>query len=68
MPNWTRDDGTSAFEAGVEHDSRVSLNEMLDAVKRDASQFFAMGAMRARKKLPNGAVVTLTIKMPPGKP
>jgi len=37
---------------------------MLDAVKRDAWQYFGMGEFRAVKKLPNGATVRIVIRMP----
>jgi hypothetical protein len=37
---------------------------MLDAVKRDAWQYFGMGRFEAKKRLPNGAVVKLSITMP----
>lgn len=40
---------------------------MLDAVKRDAWQYFGMGKFEARKRLPNGAVVKFSIKMPARK-
>jgi hypothetical protein len=40
---------------------------MLDAVKRDARQLFGMGEFRARKDLPNGAVVRIVIRMPTRK-
>lgn len=45
-------------------DARVELNAMLDAVKRDALEYFGVGKMRAKKTLANGAVVTLSISMP----
>ena len=41
------------------------LGEMLDAVKREARSWFGMGAMRARRRLSNGARVVVSITMPP---
>jgi len=40
---------------------------MLDAIKRDAWQYFGLGEFRTRKKLPNGAVVRFVIRMPTRK-
>lgn len=48
----------------LEEKSQTSLNTMLDAVKRDVSDYFRMGKVTAKKKLDNGAVVTITIVMP----
>lgn len=48
--------------------AEADLGVMCDAIKRDASQFFHMGSMRAKKKLANGAVVTFTIVMPAVRP
>lgn len=46
------------------YDSRVELNVMLEAVMRDAGTYFRMGRFRAKKKLSNGATVTVEIRMP----
>ena len=37
---------------------------MLGAIARDAADYFKTGKTRMRKKLANGAVVTVEIKMP----
>lgn len=44
---------------------RRELNTMLDAVRRDADQFFKMGRFSAKRTLSNGAVVRISITMPP---
>jgi hypothetical protein len=48
--------------------AEIDLGVMCDAIKRDASQFFHMGRVRARKKLANGAVATFTLVMPAEQP
>lgn len=53
-----------SIELGQAHESRVELNRMLDAIKRDAPQYFQMGGMRAKLVLSNGAKVTVSIMMP----
>lgn len=40
------------------------LERMLDAIKKDAASFFAMGEFRCRRRLSNGAVVRVVITMP----
>lgn len=40
------------------------LNAMLDALKRDALQFFFVGKFTAKKKLSNGAIVRFEFTMP----
>lgn len=40
------------------------LLRMLNALRRDPTDYFALGKYRARKKLSNGAVVTFTVTMP----
>lgn len=37
------------------------LQKMLEAFKRDASDYFSMGKFKARKALANGYTVTVTI-------
>lgn len=64
-PRLTAKDKALIKSQSTDPASHESLAVMLDAVKRDAEQFFSMGEMRAQKKLPNGAVVTLKIRMPP---
>jgi hypothetical protein len=53
-PGWTAPD----------HDARVELNAMLDAIKRDAPDYFRIGKMAAKKMLSNGASVHVVITMP----
>jgi hypothetical protein len=62
---------TGAFSVGKsrattlpDDPSLKSLYVMLDSVKRDANSFFGMGKFEAKKKLPNGAVVKVSITMP----
>jgi len=45
--------------------SAEQLAVMLDSIKRDAEAYFSVGRVRLKKKLLNGAVVVVTITMPP---
>ncbi len=51
---------------GADEASHLELNRMLDAIKRDADQYFGIGQMRCRKTLQNGAKVFIRILMPNG--
>jgi hypothetical protein len=44
--------------------SQRELDVMMNAIKRDAHQFFGMGKFSAKKLLDNGAVVRVSITMP----
>lgn len=59
--------GRSKLTTRPDDPSLQSLYVMLDSVKRDADSFFGMGKFEAKKKLPNGAVVKVSITMPPVK-
>lgn len=37
---------------------------MLNAIKRDADQYFRLGKFACKKGLPNGAIVRVSITMP----
>ncbi len=45
--------------------AQEELTTMLDAIKRDAPEYFATGMARCKKVLANKAVVIVTIRMPP---
>lgn len=47
--------------------ARQELTAMMDSIKRDYKSWFGMGKFACKKKLANGAVVRVSITMPPLK-
>lgn len=45
--------------------ARKELATMMDAIKRDYKSWFGMGKFACKRKLANGAVVRVSITMPP---
>ena len=50
---------------GGDKAAREELAAMMDAVKQDCKSWFGMGRFACKRKLSNGAVVRVSITMPP---